>query len=454
MDATEKITGFVLDTRYEKIPSQAIATAKTALLDCLGVALAGSKEDCAKICGQIAWQESAGGEATVLGQGFKSSALHAAFANGTAAHALDYDHSFTVMGQPTAPIIPAIVSLADSLGASGRALLEAYVCGFEVTGKLALSLKYSTQDWHAPGTLGSLGATAACAKLLQLNASGVQMALGVAASMASGVAANFGTMTKPLHVGLGARNGVLAAKLALAGYTANARALEAESGFFETYYLLAPGENGPLNDLGQIYELVNAGIKIKAYPCGGLTHTAIDAVLDMRASHPINPEAVESIEAKVTAQTYKRIAFKIPRTALQGKFSMGYLLARALIDGKIGLDTFTDAAVREPRVLELAEKVKMEFDPTLDSGAQGSRPAKVTIRLKNGSSFSRQAVFPKGTAEMPLSSDELKAKFVECARRSVQEPAIERAFECVRHLETVDDIRSLCHLLKGSVSPS
>jgi 2-methylcitrate dehydratase PrpD len=129
-------------------------------------------------------------------------------------------------------------------------------------------------------------------------------------------------------------------------------------------------------------------------------------------------------------------------------------LARALIDGKIGLDTFTDAAVREPRVLELAEKVKMELDPTLDSGAQGSRPAKVTIRLKNGSSFSRQAVFPKGTAEMPLSSDELKAKFVECARRSVQEPAIERAFECVRHLETVDDIRSLCHLLKGSVSPS
>ncbi|MGH7847455.1 MAG: MmgE/PrpD family protein [Candidatus Binatia bacterium] len=449
MDATEKISRFVVDTRYERIPPEVVATAKTALLDCLGVALAGSQEDCAKICAGIARQENANGEATLLGQGFKSSALCAALANGTAAHALDYDHSFTMMGQPTAPIIPAIVSLGDSLGASGRAVLEAYVCGFEVTAKLALSLKDSTQDWHAPGTLGSLGATVACAKLLQLNASEFAMALGMTASMASGVAANFGTMTKPLHVGLGARNGVLAAKLAQAGYTANAKALEAGGGFLETFYLAAPPENGPLNELGRVHELIDAGIKIKAYPCGGLAHTAIDAVLDMRATHQIAPDAVESIEANVSQHTYSRIAFKIPQTALQGKFSMGYILARAIIDGKIGLDTFTDSAIRDRRVLELAEKVNMKLDPALNASAAGTRPAKVTIRLKGGKSFSREVVSPKGSAESPLSADELKEKFVECARRAIKEPAIQRALESVQHLETLDDIRPLCQVLSG-----
>src|SRR5437870_640061 len=224
MNVTGKIAQFVVDTKYEKIPPKAIETAKTAILDCLGVALAGSKEEDAKICAQIARQEGAREEATVIGQKLKTSALHAALANGTAAHALDFDHSFTLMGQPTAPIIPAVFSLGDSLGASGRQIIEAYAAGFEVTGKLAYSLRDTPHDgWHAPSTLGSFGAAAACAKLLRLNSSQIEMALGITASMASGIVGNFGTMTKPLHVGLGARNGVLAARLAQSGFTANAQ---------------------------------------------------------------------------------------------------------------------------------------------------------------------------------------------------------------------------------------
>ena len=237
MEITGKIARFVAETQFEKIPSKAIDTAKLAVRDCLGVALAGSKEEDAKICADIAREEAAKEEATVIGQGFKSSALQAAFANGTAAHAMDFDHSFTLMGQPTAPIIPAVFALGESLGASGRQILEAYTTGFEVTGKLAYSLRDSKHDaWHAPSTLGSFGAAAGCAKLLGLNASKIEMALGMAASMASGVVANFGTMTKPLHVGLGARNGVLAAKLAQSGYTANAQAIEAGMGFYNVFH--------------------------------------------------------------------------------------------------------------------------------------------------------------------------------------------------------------------------
>jgi 2-methylcitrate dehydratase PrpD len=225
MNVTAKIAQFVENAKYEQIPPQAVDTAKVAVRDCLGVALAGSKEEDAKICAQIARQEGAKEESSIIGQGFRSSALQAAFANGTAAHALDFDHSFTLMGQPTAPIIPAIFALGESLGASGRQLIEAYVVGFEVTAKLAHSLRDSAHEgWHAPSTLGSFGAAAACGKLLGLSASQVEMALGITASMASGLVCNFGTMTKPLHVGLGARNGVLAAKLARGGYTANAQA--------------------------------------------------------------------------------------------------------------------------------------------------------------------------------------------------------------------------------------
>ena len=237
MDVTAKLAGFATELNYKDIPPKALQTAKIAVRDCLGVALAGSREEDAKICAEIARQENAKEETSVIGQGFKTSALQAAFANGTAAHALDFDHSFTLMGQPTAPIIPAIFALGESLGASGRQLIEAYVAGYEVTAKLVHSLRDSAHEgWHAPSTLGSFGAAAACGKLLGLNAAQVEMALGITASMASGVVANFGTMTKPLHVGLGARNGVLAAKLARGGYTANGKAIESGFGFYQVLH--------------------------------------------------------------------------------------------------------------------------------------------------------------------------------------------------------------------------
>ncbi|HTF94095.1 MAG TPA: MmgE/PrpD family protein, partial [Verrucomicrobiae bacterium] len=273
MDVTAKLAGFVTDLNYKDIPPKALQTAKIAVRDCLGVALAGSREEDAKICAEIARQENAKEETSVIGQGFKTSALQAAFANGTAAHALDFDHSFTLMGQPTAPIIPAIFALGEALGASGRQLIEAYVAGYEVTAKLVHSLRDSAHEgWHAPSTLGSFGAAAACGKLLGLNAAQVEMALGITASMAGGVVANFGTMTKPLHVGLGARNGVLAAKLAHGGYTANGKAIESGFGFYQVLHQGTAIHEEAIEELGRSYALLSDGLRIKPYPCGGLTH--------------------------------------------------------------------------------------------------------------------------------------------------------------------------------------
>lgn len=451
MDATARIARFVVETEFQKIPSEAIKMAKTALLDCLGVALAGSKESSARICAEIARQEHAKEESSVIGQGFKSSAMQAAFANGTAAHALDFDHSFTLMGQPTAPIIPAIISLGESLGSSGRRCLEAYVAGFETITKLVMSLRQRSEDgWHPPSSFGSFGAGVACAKLQGLNHSQVETTLGTAASMASGLVCNFGTMSKPLHVGLGARNGVVAAKLAQSGFTANKQAIEARLGFYEVFYPGAEPDNRPLEELGTVYELINSGIRIKPYPCGGLTHPAIDGVLEFKTKNGITAEMVESIDVGVARHTFERIVFRVPQNGLQGKFSMPYLLARAIIDGRLFLDAFTDSAVRDQNVLRLAERVQMRLDPDLQPTALGSRPCKVTIRLRDGRSFSRQIDYAKGSREAPMTAEELKEKFVGCARQALDDSSIERIIEDVEHLETLQDIRPLCRLLMGA----
>ncbi len=450
MDVTAKIAQFVVNAKFENVPPKAVETAKIAVRDCLGVALAGSQEEDAKICAQIARQENAKEETTVIGQGFKTSALQAAFANGTAAHALDFDHSFTIMGQPTAPIIPAIFALGESLGASGRQVLEAYVVGYEVTGKLAHSLRDSAHDgWHAPSTLGSFGAAAACGKLLGLGASQVEMALGIAASMAGGIVANFGTMTKPLHVGLGARNGVLAAKLAQGGYTANPKAIESGFGFYQVLHQGTAIHEQPIEELGRSYALLTDGLRIKPYPCGGLTHQVIDAVLDFRKQHGLTAEIIDRVDVDVVKHTFERIVFRVPQTGIQGKFCMPYLVARAIIDGKVGLDIFTDSAVRDQKVLELAERVQMNLDNNLKKTDAAGRPCRVTIRLKNGQTYSREAQHAKGGPEFPLSEDELRSKFFDCAKEAIPTESAQRALEHIQRLETLDSVRPVCDLIRG-----
>ena len=449
MDVTAKIARFTSDLNYDRIPADAVQTTKTAVRDCLGVALAGSREEDASICAEIARQEKAKEETTVIGQGFKTSALQAAFANGTAAHALDFDHSFTLMGQPTAPIIPAIFALGEALGSSGREIITAYLAGYETTGKLAHSLRDSGHEgWHAPSTLGSFGAAAGCGKLLGLSAAQLEMALGIAASMAGGVVANFGTMTKPLHVGLGARNGVLAAKLAQNGFTANGKAIEAAMGFYQVLHEGTPIHEAAFEELGQSYALLNDGLRIKPYPCGGLTHQVIDSVLEFRAKHGLTAEMIASVDVDVVKHTFDRIAFRVPQTGIQGKFCMPYLVARAIIDGKIGIDTFTDSAVRDPNVLKLGERVRMNLDTSLKKIDLGGRPCRVTIRLKNGQTYSREAQHAKGGPEFPMSEAELNAKFFECARHAIPEPAAQQALDHIGRLETLDRIRPLCELLK------
>jgi len=424
------IASFARSTRFDALPPMAVEWAKTAMLDCLGVAIAGSREQSSKIAADLARQDGSKEEATVFGHRLKSSAAQAAFVNGISAHATDFDHSFVVGGQPSAPIIPALFALGEGLQVSGKQIIEAYVAGFEVSANLALAGQSSEGGGVPPGVYG---ATAACARLIGLKESEIEMALGIASAMVSGQGTTQGTMGKPLGVGLAARSGVLATQMAKAGFTAGEPMLPA------------------LKELGKVSALEKYGVRLKAYPCGGLTHSAIHATIQIRSENSIVPEMVASIEVSVPQGTANTIMYRIPETGLQGKFSMGYLVARALTDGKLTLDSFTDEAVRDQKVLRLVEKVEMKVDPTLppSTSADGSRAAKVTIRLNNGALHERYERYPKGSPQLPMTPDELKEKVRACARGTIETRAFEQLVARLSMLETIPNIKALAELLRG-----
>jgi 2-methylcitrate dehydratase PrpD len=248
---------------------------------------------------------------------------------------------------------------------------------------------------------------------------------------------------------MAARNGLLAAQLAAIGFTANSKALEAAAGFFAMHYPQTRLSETSLEELGKNFALVSDGIKIKPYPCGGLTHIAIDSVLALRAEHGITTEMVDAIEVDVLKHVADRIVFRVPQTGVQGKFCMNYLLARAVIDGKIALDVFTDEAVRDAKVLALGERVTMRTDPQLKTNDLGGRPCRVTVRLKNGHIYTRYGEHAKGSSANPLSAAELRTKYLDCARQALDEKSAERALTDLQRLETLPDLRPLCAIMRG-----
>lgn len=450
MDYTKRIAEFIVGIQYDHLPRVAVERPKDNLLDSVGVALAGSRDDSARIAAGLAREEAPSGRSGVFGRGFRTSASMAALANGAAGHALDFDASFAIMGQPMSALGPAAFALAEPREASGRQLLEAYGAGFELAGKLAwCNPSLAGGGWHSTGVLGTLGATAVCSRLLGLDVDQTAVALGIGTSMASGSVFNFGTMTKPLHAGLAARNGVLAAQLAAKGFSANSRMFEGPRGFFQVYAGEGKYDLQPLDELGMTFEL-ERGMRFKPYPCGGLVHPAIDAALALRAEYGLTPETINHIDVKVTAYTAGNIIYGIPETELQAKFSTPYLVARAIVDGDVTLDAFSDEAIHDPAVIALAERITQEVDPTLEENPSVARPCTVEIHLKDGRSLFRRADYATGGPEAPLTHSELAAKFQDCARRVLSQGAVREAMRMIEGIDALDRVDQLTGILMGT----
>ena len=296
MRATSTIAEFVAKSRWEDCPAEAVDAARRAILDCLGVMLAGSVEPAARIVTEIARSEGGAPLATVVGTSLRTGTVWAALANGTAAHALDFDDTnFAMMGHPSAPVLSAALAAGELALCDGRSLVHAFLLGFEVETTLAevINPPHYEKGFHATGTLGTMGAAAAAARLLGLDAAQTRTALAIAASQASGLKENFGTMTKPFHAGHAARSGVLSALLARDGFTASEQALEGPQGYFA---VLGAGkrDEGALETLGAPWKILKTGVAVKPYPSCACTHSIIDSALELRRTHNITPEQVDA----------------------------------------------------------------------------------------------------------------------------------------------------------------
>lgn len=441
--AIDRFAEFVVGAQ---VPAAARAVAATAYFDTIGVTLAGTLEPAARAVQATALAEGGEPRCRIIGTSSVTSASLAALANGTAAHALDYDDMcFVSLAHPSAPLVAAALAAGELMRAPGRALLDAWVVGFEIEAVLgrAMNPRHYTQGWHCTSTIGTIGAAAAAARLLGLDRERVAHCLAVAASEASGLKENFGTDTKPLHVGLAARNGIVAALLAQNGLTASPHALDGPQGLLVAMGSECAELGDSLHTLGERWELLETGVTVKLYPSCAATHPALDAILDLRRAHRFTDGDVNSIAIGVDAVTPTILTYPRPATGLQGKFSMHHCAAAALVMGRVGLDTFEPTLVHDARITGLLPRITMTVDATLQSEAPALTQARVTIQLRDGRTLSAYADGARGYPTRPATAAELVNKFRACAGRVLDAERTETAIAMLQSLDQLADTRTL-----------
>jgi 2-methylcitrate dehydratase PrpD len=428
---------------YADLPPQAVDWAKTAVLDTVGVTLAGAGEECAQLVGRVLGA-GGGGECLIFGGDRRTTPLDAALVNGTAAHALDFDDvSNSLGGHPSAPILPALFALGERLDCAGRDFIAAYVAGFETETRIGRGVHHHHYEkgWHPTATLGVFGATAACAHLMRLDCDRTAQALAIAASLASGIKANFGTMTKPLHVGHTARNGLFAAMLAHEGFTANAAALEHKQGFLQVFNDEGNFDAAAiLKDWGEPYDIVRPGLAVKQHPCCGSTHPAIDALLLLRGEYDIAPAKVERIDSWTHPRRLAHTDRPDPQSGLDAKFSVQYCLARALLGGRIVLEDFEGDAFRDDATRALMRRIHAAPHP---EGGE-ALGAEVRITFDDGKTIARRVSTALGRGpDNPLPRDALYAKFANCAARALPSAQVQRVQRLLLQLDEAPSLRAV-----------
>ncbi len=436
-ESTPALTRFGDFVATAVVPAAARAAAGQAVLDTVGVTLAGSIEPAATHVRDVARAEGGAPRCAVLGTGERTSAGWAALANGTAAHALDFDDMcFVSMAHPSTPLVAAGLAVAELADASGAALLDAYCVGFEIEAVLGRTMNptHYEQGWHATSTLGSIGAAATAARLLGQDAQTATRSMAIAASAASGLKESFGTMVKPLQAGLAGRNGVLAAQLADGGFTASAHALEGPQGLLRAMQSREPTLGDGAAVLGRVWEIVDGGITVKLYPSCAGTHPTIDTLIDLRTEHQFAPDEVDGIDVLVDSVTPTVLIHDRPTSGLEGKFSLHFCAAAAVAHGRVNIQTF-ETGLADPVIQALLPRITMRVDPGVGVGQPTLTEAVVIVRLRNGRVLERRVRGARGYPNRPPTAAQLGDKFQACAERAVSPSATLDALDWLRDLE-------------------
>jgi len=457
---TAEVARFVTGVKPARIPRAVMHLGKRSILDGLGLALAGNAAESGHV--MRAYLKTLGVPlnrgATVIGTALKVPPRFAAFANGVAIHADDYDDTqlavardrvYGLLTHPTAPALPAVLALAERDNRSGLDLLTAYQVAVEVETKLAEAInpRHYADGFHSTATFGAIGAAAGAARLLGLDAAQTAQVLSLGASQAAGLRENFGTMTKPFHPGRSAESGIVAAELIGLGWTAAPDALEAKRGFFNA----AGGGWDPAaihGKLGKPWTFAMPGVSIKPHPSGSLTHPGMGAMLDLILRHDIRPAQVAKVHVGTNRHMPNTLIHRRPRNELQAKFSMEFCMAILLLERKAGLAQFTDAVVRRADVQRMIGRIDFGVHPEAEAAGYEKMTTIIDVDLVDGRRISGRADFGKGSPANPMSDEEVAAKFRECAAwGDLSATAAERIIDQVFELEKLPRIRELTRLL-------
>ncbi len=446
-DWAARVAGFVCRLRWADIPTEVRATSRAVFIDCLGAALAGSRDPGAQLVQDLVRDAGATSRCTVVGTDLASAPELAALANGFAAHAIDIDDTSRSMnGHASISVVPVCLALGETEARSGAEVFCGFVVGFELQAKLGALIgpRLRQGGWHSAGVLGTLGATAAAANLLRLDEGATALALGIAVSLASGLGPNIGSMTKPLHSGNAARNGIIGATLAAGGFTSQPGALAAYLRSFagRTH---APAE--ALTDfadrLGRPFDLVEPGTDIKLYPCCSYTHPAIDAALELVAKEGVVAEAVDRVVVRIGSRG-RVLLRRSPRTTTETRFSLEFCVACALTHGRVGVDHFTEAELQ--RLSTLMELIRIIDDDPAFADPEG-RPARLRIVLGSGKAVETAVEEPRGSALRPLAADEIEVKYRSLAGLALAPGAVEASLGYLRTLDEQETITPLMRCL-------
>jgi 2-methylcitrate dehydratase PrpD len=456
---TNYVGKFVLETRYEDIPSEVIELGKKSILDGLGLALAGSRAPSGVMCRQyLEHLGVCGGKATVVGSALKTSSRFAAWTNGVSIHADDFDDTqlsgakdrvYGLLVHPTVPVLPAILALAEGRGVSGKEFMLAYHVGAEVECKIAeaISPRHYQDGFHSTGTCGPFGSAAACAKLLGFDLRKILNSFGLAASQSGGLRENFGTMTKPFQAGHAAESGVVSAELVALGWGAAQQILEAEKGFFHAF----GGTFDPraiMDRLGKPWTFASPGISLKPYPSGSLTHPAMTELARLIAANNIRAAEVKKVDIGASHNMTTTLLHHQPKTGLEAKFSMEFCLAILLLRGKAGLSEFTDQIVQGADVQDMIRRVNFYVDQEAEKAGYDKMTSLLKIHLTDGRIITGRADFGKGSPADPMTFEEAALKFRGCAEYAEWPKAkTEKVTDFVKALESVSDVSVLLPLL-------
>ncbi|HKD58767.1 MAG TPA: MmgE/PrpD family protein [Hyphomicrobiaceae bacterium] len=448
---TRSLGTFVSNLRLSLIPTDGLDVVRTGFADTIATLIAGSVEDPPKIL--HATLAPPPGDATLYLVGPRTPAPEAAWINGTAAHALDYD-DVALRGHPSTVLVPAILAEGEVLGSSGAELATAYVAGYEVWADLQRRdpAQHHEKGWHPTGIFGAVAAAAACASLRKLDAQKATQAIALGASQSAGLVANFGTMTKPFHAGRAAHAGVISARLAAAGFTSSPDALEHPLGFLAATSPKGEVDRTSATQAGREWSILALGLSVKKYPLCYCTHRAIDGALDLLGAEKIGAQNVKSITVSTSRRNATILRNSRPQTGLEAKFSMQFAMASSIVANRVGLRELTDEFVRRPDIQALMPKVVVAPDDRIDPKRTGNAPYdQVVIETADGRRLeSARVTDERGSPQLPLSREELWTKFKECFAVGNPKLDAEATFEALMSVERGQGVGALAGMRKAA----